>query len=104
MKLKKPITFGEKTITELTPCFDLLNGGAQLDAEGRLRHKLSLQGESLVMPETDSRYYAELAVVAYGVPIDVIRQLGPTDFRMVINEVRDFLFGNDSDDVPTSAE
>jgi len=82
-KLKKPITFDGKTVSELKLNLDELAYKDLVRAEKQARAMLGKR-ERLIMPkEADTRYTSCLIAIAAGEPIDLILSLKAADFTLI---------------------
>lgn len=86
-KLKKPIIYDEKEITELKYDFEVLTGKDLVDAEQELlAHKYQVTVAELSKP-----YHAIVFAKAAKIPFEMVLQLGVKDFSDVTMVAQDFL-------------
>ena len=87
MKLKKPITYDGKEVTELELNFDNLTGQDLIDAASEARTR----GDKSVVIELSKTYQSVVVAKAAGVLPDLIVALGAKDFATATNSAQAFL-------------
>ena len=98
IKLRKLVTWEEKTYQELDLNLDALTGKDLL----AVTRELQAAKEPVLSPNTDARYHAAVAARAARVPVELIHALPARDFTRVTVEVQGFLLGADSETSPSA--
>lgn len=88
-KLKKAITWEDKTYEELTFQWDKLTGTDHLAIEA----ELMMRGQTLVLPEYTGEFLCRMAARACTgpLPVDVIKKLPIREFQTICKKARSFL-------------
>ena len=97
-KLKKPIVFDGRTVSEINLNLDDLAYKDLAKAEKQARAMLGKK-ERLTMPkEMDTKYTSCLIAIAAGEPVDLILSLKAADFTGVNMQMSDFLLTGEWDE------
>lgn len=97
-KLKKPIVFDGRTVSELKLNLDDLAYKDLAKAEKQARAMLGKK-ERLTMPkEMDTKYTSCLIAIAANEPVDLILSLKATDFTSINMQMSDFLLTGEWDE------
>lgn len=89
VKLSAPISYEDKTHSEIAMDLDSLTGADMIEAE----KELALGGQVAAVAELSKSYLAVLAAKAAKVDPGLIKRLPVKDFAKVTLEVQNFLFG-----------
>jgi hypothetical protein len=90
--LKNPITFDEKTITELDVDFEKLTGNDLKVAERAYSLEASkLGGPSPMVKEINKGYLSHIVAIAASVPVELIDKLPARDFSKLTLDAQSFL-------------
>jgi hypothetical protein len=88
--LKKPFTWENETVTEVSLNFDALTGESMAQAQ---RECNAMGRNPGAFPEGDKTYLAHIAGYACKKPVDYILALPIRDFAQVTVAVQNFLLG-----------
>lgn len=92
VKLKSPITVGDKTLDELKCDFDALTGADMIFCEHEAYRK---KGSPVLFPDGDASFRLEVLAKASGIDAGALQTMKAPDFREADRAVFNFLMGSE---------
>jgi hypothetical protein len=92
VKLKHPVTVGDKTISEVALDLESLTGA---DIEMAVREAGAATGQLVVAFEIDTEFHAQIAAKLSGVGREVFRKMHAQDYQKVMAPIRAFFLDSE---------
>jgi hypothetical protein len=92
VKLKKPITVGDKQVDEID--LSKLEDTTGADIDFAVREAAAAKGEVVRVIVIDHEVHIQLAARATGIPVEALKKLRSSDYVEVATAVQNFLTGS----------
>lgn len=92
VKLSRPLKVEGKELLELVLDLDKLTG---VDVDSCLIEAASAAGMPVLIKQADTGFHAQMAALACGMPVELLRSLSARDYIRVTEAVQGFLAASD---------